>query len=324
MKHIGLSEDEIIRDWSLHAEGLAFVKKFRKQYQLWVYLQLCSLTLFGQLLDNPNTLDTRIIGHACKSLLLDISGTVEMPERDATKTDYKKSIFAHLKFKPFNDAKDIFYSWLEQKVQAGMLVPEHLVPKAESFLIASKTALPTLYYLKRHINSFCAQQQEKIFTKLYQQLDEKLIGSIDEALEVIAGEDVTWFQKFKEYNGSSSISLPQDYLQRYHKVKSIELTHIDFSAVSPDLAQHLYQLAKHYDAYKIKRFKPPKHYALLLLFLDESKKVIMDYLIQLHDQYISNVCRECRNTHLKNLKLYKHKNERAIDKIERFIDFVLA
>jgi len=28
MKHIGFSEDEIIRDWSLHAEDLGFVKKF--------------------------------------------------------------------------------------------------------------------------------------------------------------------------------------------------------------------------------------------------------------------------------------------------------
>ena len=44
----------------------------------------------------------------------------------------------------------------------------------------------------------------------------------------------------------------------------------------------------------------------------------------MHDQYISNICRECRNDHAKILKLYKHKNERAIDKIERFVDFILA
>jgi hypothetical protein len=34
MKHIGLSEDEIIRDGSLHAEDLGCVRKFKKQYQL--------------------------------------------------------------------------------------------------------------------------------------------------------------------------------------------------------------------------------------------------------------------------------------------------
>lgn len=237
---------------------------------------------------------------------------------------YKKSIFSHLHFKPFNDAKANFYDWLQQKMRSGMMIPEKLIPEAETFLIASKIALPTLYYLKREINSFCARHQEKIFVGIYQQLSEALVNMIDETLEIITDVDVTWFQKFKEYPGSSSISVLQDYFQRYQKLATIDLSAVDTDTVAPDLAKHLYQLTKHYDAYKIKRFKPAKRYALMVLFLDESKKVFMDYLIQLHDQYISNICRECRNTHLKNLKLYKHKNERAIDKIERFIDFVLA
>ncbi|STX81622.1 transposase [Legionella busanensis] len=319
-----LSEDEIIRDWSLSAADSIFIKKFKKQYQLWGFLQICALRLFGQLMDNPNTLDTRIIGHACKLLNLDIVGTVDLPRRDATRTDYKKSIFSHLNFKPFNDSKAIFYDWLKQKMQTGMLIPENLVSEAEAFLIANKVVLPTLYYLRREINSFCSQHQEKIFTQIYQQLSEALIHAIDETLEIIPNEDITWFQKFKEYPGSSSISVLQDYFQRYQKLEKIDLSIVDMSIIEQELVKHLYQLAKHYDAYKIRRFKPPKRYALMVLFLAESKKVLMDYLIQLHDQYISNVCRECRNTHHKNLKLYKHKNERAIDKIERFIDFILV
>lgn len=319
-----LSEDEIIRDWSLSTDDSIFIKKFRKQYQLWGFLQVCALRLFGQLLDNPNTLDTRIIGHACKLLGLDIVGTVNLPMRDATRTDYKKSIFSHLNFRPFNDAKAIFYDWLQQKMQTGMLIPEKLISEAEVFLIVNQVALPTLYYLKREINSFCSKHQEKIFSGIYQQLSEALIDMIDDMLEIIPDEDITWFQKFKEYPGSSSISVLQDYFERYQKVEKIDLSLVDTGTVDSDLARYFYQLAKHYDAYQIKRFKPSKRYALMVLFLAESKKVLMDYLIQLHDQYISNICRECRNAHLKTLKLYKNKNERAIDKIERFIDFILA
>lgn len=151
-----------------------------------------------------------------------------------------------------------------------------------------------------------------------------MISEIDQVLETISAEGITWFQKFKEYPGASSISLLQDYLQRYRRIESIDLSGVDIRLVPPELVQHLYQLMKYYDAFRVRRFKPPKRYSLMLLFLSESKKVIMDYLIQLHDQYISNVCRECRNAHIKNLKLYKQKNERAIDRIERFIDFVLA
>ena len=36
-----ICDDEIIRDWSLNSVGISFVRKFRKQYQLWIYLQVC-------------------------------------------------------------------------------------------------------------------------------------------------------------------------------------------------------------------------------------------------------------------------------------------
>jgi predicted nucleotidyltransferase len=203
-------------------------------------------------------------------------------------------------------------------------VSDKLIPQAEEFLIANKISLPTSYYLKREINSFCARRQEKIFEVIYGQLSDFLILMIDEILEIIPGEDVTWFQKFKEYPPAASISVLQDYLRRYHKLASIDLSKIDMVIVSHDFSQYLYRLARYYNAYKMKRFKPAKRYTLMVLFLHESKKVIIDYLIQLHDQYISNICRECRNMHFQKLKLYKQKNEKAIDKIEYFIDFMLA
>ncbi|VEB36013.1 Transposase and inactivated derivatives, TnpA family [Legionella sainthelensi] len=143
------------------------------------------MRLFGQLLDNPNSLDTRIIGHACKLLGLDIVGTVVLPMRDATKTDYKKSIFSHLNFKPFNESKALFYDWLQQKIQTGMLIPEKLIPEAEAFLIISKVALPTLYYLKREINSFCSKHQEKIFTGIHQHWEKIVMALL--ATSVVSG-----------------------------------------------------------------------------------------------------------------------------------------
>lgn len=170
---------------------------------------------------------------------------------------------------------------------ARILIPEKLISEAEIFLISNKISLPAPYYLKRQINSFCSQQHEKIFTDVYQQLPELLICEIDQTLEIVPGEGITWFQKFKEYPGASSISLLQDYLQRYHRVESINLSGADISSVPPELAQHLYQPMKYYDAFRVRRFKPPKRYFLMLLFLNESKKVLMGYLIQLHDQYIS-------------------------------------
>ncbi len=158
-----LSEDEIIRDWSLTTDDKRFVGKFKTQYRLWIYLQVCALRMFGQLLENPNALDSRIVGHACNTMNLPILGTVEIPSRNATRTECKKQIFDHLSFTRFDKSKSLFNEWLKQKVSMGTIISDQLVPDTETFLVSQKIALPTLYYLKREISSACSQQQEIIF-----------------------------------------------------------------------------------------------------------------------------------------------------------------
>jgi hypothetical protein len=91
-----LNEDEIIRDWSVDEKDKSFILDFRGKYQLWVYIQICSLRLFGKLLENPNNLDVSIIGYACKSLDITIVSNINIPHRDSTKTKYKKLIFEYI------------------------------------------------------------------------------------------------------------------------------------------------------------------------------------------------------------------------------------
>ncbi len=318
-----LSEDEIIRDWSLNESDKKFISKFNTNYRLWIYLQLCFLKLFGQLIDDPNRLDSKIIGYACKILGLSIVATVELPERDATRTEHKTQIFKYLEFSKFEESIDEFYDWLKSKVNNGSIICEKIYPDAELFLIKNKVLLPTPYNLKREINSFCFQKQEELYCDIYKTLPNSFIKEADNILSLSDSNKISWFQKFKEYPGSSTITLLNIYLGRYQKLLELKLDKIDTSKIPIEFQKHLFQLARYYDAWKIKRFKAEKRYSLMLAFLLESKKVILDYIIQMHDQYISGIYRECKNTHESNLKRYKRQNERAIDKIECFIDYAL-
>lgn len=204
---MALTEDEIIRDWLLNNADKAFVMKFNKNYRLWIYLQMCALKLFGQLLDNPNRLDSQIIGYACKALGLPIVATVNIPDRDATRTEHKKLIFEYLNFSRFEEATEVFHAWLKHKVHTGIMTCEQIYPEAEIFLIKNNISLPTPYYLKREINSFCFKRQEALFNKVYKKMPSSLIESIDRVLEIIENNTVSWFHKFKEYPGTATITL---------------------------------------------------------------------------------------------------------------------
>lgn len=318
-----LNEDEIIRDWTLSLDDEKFVSKFNANYRLLIYLQLCALRLFGQLIENPNTLSSQIIAYACRRLDLPLVATVSVPDRDATRTEQKRMLFEYLGFSKFSDSKKAFKSWIADRIAQGFITCEQLYHDAEVFLVQNKIALPTPYALKREINSLCHQHQEAIFNQVYHQLEEPLMQIIAALLEISEGESVSWFQRFKEYPGAATISSLKEYLNRYQVLSGIEIPANCLSLIPPKFSHHLYQLAKYYSADAMKRFNSPKRYTLMIAFLNESRKILIDYLIQMHDQYISSIYRECKNIHDADLKNFKRKNEKAIDKIEHFVDHIL-
>jgi len=61
-----------------------------------------------------------------------------------------------------------------------------------------------------------------------------------------------------------------------------------------------------------------------LAFIKEARKVLADYIIEMHDQYVSNICRECKNIHENQMRQFKSRNEKAIDCIEKLVDYLLC
>ncbi|OJW73008.1 MAG: hypothetical protein BGO68_05175 [Candidatus Amoebophilus sp. 36-38] len=210
------------------------------------------------------------------------------------------------------------------KIQEGQILTEQLYDQAEQFLVAAKIALPSSKQLKRMISSICSKHQQKLFKKLYQNSSENLIKSIEEILTLPVGETYTYFQKFKEYPTSATITLLENYLGKYRQISKLDLDYAELEVFSSEFITHLYKLGKYYSADAIKRFKPEKRNAIMIGFLAETKKVLLDYIIQIHDQYISNICRECKNIHEDNLSQYKNKHEKAVEKIVLFIDELLV
>jgi hypothetical protein len=272
-----ISEDDIIRDWSLEDQDKVLLAKITREYRLWFAVQVCSLRSLGQFFNHPNDLESRVIGHLCKQLRLPMTGTVEIPQRDATRTDYKKMIFDHLQFIKLEEAGDLFKNWLENKIAEGFSPTEQLVQEAEQFLIKNKIILPTHYRLTRAIHSMAYEIQEETFNKIYSKIPPEVIQALEETLKIIEGKSVSWFQIFKEYPGSSTIKLLMDYLNRYTKLSEIDLSKIDLSDISPSFAEHLYKLTKYYGAGDLKRFRPAKRYTMMLAFLSQAKKILTDY-----------------------------------------------
>lgn len=100
-------------------------------------VQLCALKLFGQFINNPNELASEIIAYLCKQISFEITATVAIPQRDNTRTTHKKLIFKRLGFSRFDEACEVFQSWVQTKVDKGIILSDQISSEAERFLIAN-------------------------------------------------------------------------------------------------------------------------------------------------------------------------------------------
>jgi len=84
-------------------------------------------------------------------------------------------------------------------------------------------------------------------------------------------------------------------------------------------------LAQRYSAPDLKRFADHKRYALMLAFLLETRKSLLDHLVLMHDQYVTEMCRHVRHRYEQQHRELRKRQKRAIDVVlettERFLDW---
>jgi hypothetical protein len=111
------------------------------------------------------------------------------------------------------------------------------------------------------------------------------------------GEQHSYFYRLKEYPPAATISSLQSYLQRYQILSATGIAEVETQGLTPAFLEYLFKLAKRYSATDLKRFADHKRHTLMLGFLVETRKVLLDHLVKMHDQYMLELCRHAKNAY---------------------------
>ena len=308
------SDEEMVRDWSLTVSDIVYLEKYRTDFRLNIAVQLCSIKLYGRFLNNVNDLSPRIISYLIKQLNLQPLLTIESPEREATLYEQRKSLLQYLGFRKFDDkAKADLNNWLSDQASKGYL-PTQVYTRAERHLLLNRVVLPGPIILERIVIRACTAIHSKLFKHIANHLSSELKDEIDQLL--IADTDKkTMFHRLKKYPPSASIKSLNKYIERYQLLDSLNLPTISKQSVDQMYSAYLYGLAKKYHAKEVKRFNDDKRYSMMLCFLVEQKKVILDYLVNLHDQYIVEMLRKSKRKYEKQHKACRKRHKKAIDTV---------
>ena len=307
------SDEQMVRDWTLSKEDREEVGKYRKSSRLFIAIQICSVRLYGRFLNQVHDLSPHIISYLGQQLALPPSLAIEVPERKATYTDHRQNILKYLEFQKFDeDFQSKLKIWLEQQARLGLL-PEELFQKAKYYLLEQRILLPGPSVLERLIIHICSTVHQKLFESIFEHLSPELRRAIDQLLKVSEGEQRSYFHHLKAYPPAATISSLQSYLERYQTVATTGIDDFEARMLTPAFLDYLFQQAKRYSATDLKRFSDHKRYALMVCFLLETRKVLLDHLVTMHDQYLVDMCRKAKNIYEQKHRELRKRQKKAVD-----------
>ncbi|MBW4695348.1 MAG: Tn3 family transposase [Lyngbya sp. HA4199-MV5] len=103
------------------------------------------------------------------------------------------------------------------------------------------------------------------------------------------------------------------YLERYKTVTATGIDHFAGQMLTPAFLDYWFKLAKRYSATDIKRFADHKRYTLMACFLLETRQVLLDHLVKMHDQYLTDLCRKAKNRYEQKHRELRQRQKKAVD-----------
>jgi hypothetical protein len=201
--------------------------------------------------------------------------------------------------------------------------PEDLFDSAMDALRFWKVVPPTVATIDRIAASIAAIGREKIFGRIASRLDQSTRQTLEQVLEVPVGQNRSLLFRFREYPPEATPASLADYLDRYREITSLGVASFDLSGTPPAVIEHLAQLTRRYDVQALKRFALETRTAMLVSFLVEAHKSLLDHLIAMHEQYITGLLRRSRNAFDERHREFRKRARRGIETVLSAMEILL-
>ena len=337
------SDEELAFNWTLSERDIDFILTNHRgpENLCRLAIQLCVLRQHGRFLATYTHVSPAILGYLCRQLDLAPVAALPGPVRANTESDYQRDIAHYLGWRSFDAAAHTeLREWVVAQVAQHLYV-EDLVAKASAQLRTQRVVLPGPVVFERTVNAAHAEAEHRIFERLAQPLSDETKQAIDRLLGaepatgrqlgdaepsavVSAAGGVTDFFRFAQYPPEAKAKHIMTYLEWATELHALELKPLDHVGVGPTLLERLSTAVRTYDAQQLKGFDATKRYALAAAFLYDTRKRLLDYLVEMHTQFMTEMQREARNAWEKEHRQVRQRLRRGVTSLRELAEMVLA
>jgi TnpA family transposase len=294
-----ITEDQLAKDWTLSEPDIDFIMTNARGefHQMRSSIQLCKLRQTGHFAFKQEDIPIKAANYLAQQL--GMQALLAIPDLTLKNADYSRlqKIQQHLNFKDFSQAeKRVLQSWLLTQVQDYVLDQRELTSKTKAFLKLRKVVLPSPSQLGRFIASAVKNAHLELYQHITNLFPQQDLHKLDLLINNPNNSVHTELMSFKRPPPEPNAAVINQFLACFETLESLKITEINFSSFNPKVIKSLAQIAKNQSAWHLRRIKPDeKRYAILICFLVESVKTILDTIIDMHSLLLGDVERKSKN-----------------------------
>jgi TnpA family transposase len=338
-----LSDEELAFNWTLSERDINFILTNHRgpENLCRLAIQLCVLRQHGQFLTTYAHIPPPILGYLCRQLDLIPLVSLPSPVRSTTETDSQREIAAYLGWRLFDvEAHTELREWVVEQVAQHLYVAD-LAEKASAQLRTHRIILPGRTTFERTVNAAHAEAEHRIFERLAQALSDEtkqaidgLLGAApdpnrlpadaDSSIPTATAGDVTDFFRFAQYPPEAKAKSIVTYLEWAAELRALQLDPLEHIGIGPALLERLSIAVGTYDAQQLKAFEANKRFALAAAFLYDMRKRLLDYLVEMHARFMTEMQREARNAWEKEHRQVRKRLHQGVTSLRELAETVLA
>ena len=290
------SEDALARYWSLSAADLAVIAECRTDdHRRRFALQLCVMRNHGCFLDDYRGVPVKIVNHLSRQLGLAPVLFLDRPGRAQTEREQSLRIRRYLGIRDFDHQAAIdLRQWLSPQAIEGRTTAE-LLRGAENKLRDWRVMVPAMSTLERLVGAEVAHATTSLFDRIASRLPPVLREAITLLVEVPQGDARSSLFRLKDYPKSANAAVIKGDIVRLRLIEELLGEGAGLDDLDPMIVRQLGQLGHRYDAGDLRRFAKPKRDALVACYLVESRKTLLDQIVEMNDQFLTGMNRRARN-----------------------------
>lgn len=300
------SEERLVTDWTLTLEDMFEVEKCRgESNRRWFAVQLCYLRNEGKFLDHFEDFPLKIINFISLQLGLVPVLLMTEPGREATISGYHSRLQNYLGVQDLSDQIEAHLRNLLKQVAVSGKTEKEMSDAAQFYLRERKVLLPPQKFFTKLIRESLLFARADVFTEVADLLSDEIGTELEDLLEVENNRSRLF--DLKEYPPKANSRAVLKYLEKYHFVNALTKNKIDLSSINPQVIKNLAGVCKRYNVWQLKRFSPCKKRALLACFISETEKILLDYLVEMHDQFLIEMVRHAKHSFEEKTKKAKRR-----------------